>query len=671
MRNIKILFSVCLALALLAACANTPKDNAPAEKASDTAVNAASAIPAAAINDSEYIYCVGSVSKMYVTAAVMQLADEGKIDIEKPVTEYIPEFRMADERYKDITVRMLMDHTSGIMGTSWKNGILYNDNDQYGHDHLIEYLSTQRLKADPGKFAAYCNDGFCMLEIIVENVSGMTYTDYIKKNISGRIGLESTGTAIDMFGNEAMVPSVTAGNMRLDTEYDMGLGTGGVYSTASDNALFGTAFFTGDNTLISEDAKNAMAVRWSDNEYCDGSGLGWDYAGMGRYENSGVKVVGKGGDVDMDHAWLWCAPDEQISVSVLTNGGTSSYNALVASALLDTALAEKGINIQDTGTDCETVARIPEEYRKYAGWYIVNIMGLGDTIYNITFPENRYMHVEETDHRRTTRTDYLLTTDGDFAELAYEVNESGFDTRLAAGYSRLSFEETTDGTFLRMKGAMVCPGLGQYDINSYVGQKIEENDIVSDGLIDEYRELAGKSLLLYGEKYSSANYDSFGIARIYMIDKLKGYVFLNARGIDFVMKITDRDHLTSFKSIPSSSSRDMMDITVERDGSGIVSLQGSNSLSFIPEDRAPVFDASVKSVTISGDAAWYNISDSIANCSVTVTRPENSAVYVYNKYGEVIYTTHNKDARPQIPMPKGGKVLFLGQLGDSFEIRAQ
>ena len=66
---------------------------------------------------SEYSLNIGSVSKMYVTTAVMQPADQGKVDIDAPVTDYIPEFKLADTRYKDITVRMLMNHTSGLMGT--------------------------------------------------------------------------------------------------------------------------------------------------------------------------------------------------------------------------------------------------------------------------------------------------------------------------------------------------------------------------------------------------------------------------------------------------------------------------------------------------------------------------------------------------------------------------
>ena len=662
MKKIKTLSAAALALIVMTACGQISGDTAPAEISSGTSLSKASAA-----DDSEYIYCVGSVSKIYVTASVMQLADEGKIDIEKPVTEYIPDFRMADERYKDITVRMLMDHTSGIMGSTMKNTQLYNDSDLYAHDHLLENLSTQRLKADPGKFSSYCNDGFDLLEIIVENVSGMTYTDYIRENISEKLGLEMTGTGADMFGNEAVVPSVSADNIRLDTEYSMIFGTGGIYSAASENALFGTYFFTGNDALLSEDAKSAMAERQSSNEFCNDNGLGWDHAGMKRYDDSGVKVVGKGGDVGMDHAWLWCAPDEQISVSVLTNGGQSSCNAVIGEALLDTVLADRGISVQDTRSSCTTVSEIPEEYERYAGMYIVNIMGGGDRLWDISFPENKYMHIEEITHRRTTRTDYLLTTDGDFAELAYEAEGNDPDTTLAAGFSRLSFEENADGTFVRLQGAVFYPGLGRYGINTYIGQKTEENPL-SDELLNGYRTLEDKALLLCGEKYSSANFDSMGIARFYMIDELEGYVFVNCHGMDNILKISDSDHLMSFKNIPSSSSRDMTDVSLIRDESGIKSVELSNSLRFIPEDRVPVFDPSLNEVTVKDGEAWFNIPDSIANCPVTVTRPENSAVYVYNKYGDVIYTTHNKDAGPRIPMPKGGKVLFLGENGSSFKI---
>jgi len=65
---------------------------------------------------------IGSVSKIFTAASVLILEQEGKLSLDKPVTAYIPDFTMNDERYKDITVRMLLNHTSGLPGTNDKDG---------------------------------------------------------------------------------------------------------------------------------------------------------------------------------------------------------------------------------------------------------------------------------------------------------------------------------------------------------------------------------------------------------------------------------------------------------------------------------------------------------------------------------------------------------------------
>ena len=62
------------------------------------------------------MFSTGSVSKIYLAAAALKLVDEGKLNLDDKVTEYIPDFKMADPRYKDITVGMLLNHTSGMPG---------------------------------------------------------------------------------------------------------------------------------------------------------------------------------------------------------------------------------------------------------------------------------------------------------------------------------------------------------------------------------------------------------------------------------------------------------------------------------------------------------------------------------------------------------------------------
>ena len=121
------------------------------------------------------LYGIGSVSKIYTTVAVMQLVEDGKIALDAPVTRYLPEFQMADERYKDITVRMLLNHSSGILGTGLSGAMLFGEASTEAHDTLLEKLSTQRLAADPGAFSVYCNDGFTLAELVVEAVTGQSF----------------------------------------------------------------------------------------------------------------------------------------------------------------------------------------------------------------------------------------------------------------------------------------------------------------------------------------------------------------------------------------------------------------------------------------------------------------------------------------------------------------
>ena len=654
-----------IALLMLSGCGSASEEKKTGSP--EAMIHAESSDPV--VSDKEYIYCVGSVSKIYSTAAVMQLVDQGLVEPDTPVTEYIPDFTMADDRYRDITVRMLMDHTSGILGSVGINSDLYDDNDGSHHDNLLNQLSKQRLRNDPGKYAAYCNDGFGLLEIIVENVTGMSYTEYVRENISDAIGVTHTGTPLDLFGSDMLVPSFSAGNRRLDTCYCMCLGDGGIYATASDTAVFGASFFTGDDTLLSDAAKEDMATRRSDNAYEDDNGLGWDYAEMLRYEQQGVKVVGKGGDVSMDHAFLMVAPDEQISIAVLSNGGSSAINDLVAQTLMDVVLEERGIMIEEPGhPDCTIIENIPEEYNDYAGWYVMTL-GEGDTLCRISFPEGRYLHIEKISSRKTTYTDYVYTADGDFAELAYEVEESGFDKRLyAGGSSRLSFEKNADGTFIRQSGGRTYPGIGTINKKTYSGQRIEQKEVSGD-VTDGYRAYDRNDFLLVSDKYSSQHYEDTGIARISVIDELDGYAFLTGRGVDFLVEMADGEHLISPKNMPSSSSRDLMDVTVGTDENGRTVIDTSTGQRYVSAEGIPELGISDTSVELKETAGWYDISDNLANTPLTIERPENSAVIVFNRFDEMIYSSHVKDAGNVIPTPKGGRVLFLGQSGDVFEIR--
>lgn len=617
----------------------------------------------------QHIYGIGSVSKMYATTAVMQLVEEGKVELDGPVTDYIPNFRMVDERYKDITVRMLMDHTSGIMGSTHTNGMLYLDNNTASHDELLDNLAKQRLKADPGEYACYCNDGFCLLEIIVEEVTDMSFTDYIEKNIVANTGGTSTGTAENLFGNENLVPPVAADNKEYEQFYCMEYGGGGLFSTSSDVANFGAAFFKGDNSLLSETSKEMMATRWSTDEFKDDCGLGWDFVELPGYEEAGVKVMGKGGDVIYEHAMLLVAPEEKISVAVTSNGGSSALNAMLASELLKEALEEEGIEVNDPEMrDFEIVSAIPEEYLKYEGWYSYRTEATGGVL-KVTFPDKKYMHVEEVGINASSSADYILSTEGNFveAEIDGETESKTEEIKAVLNPKVFAFEDGANGQiYITVEKVAIYPELGSKVDKDYFAERLMENP-VNDEVFSSWERFNGKAIYATGDIYSSYIYDC-GIMKLYMREDLPGYV-LGVKSIGTALfKIQDAENAVAFNTLPDSSNRDMLDIHIETSGDR-VTVTSCDGLSFITEEDVAAFDGSVKSIELeSGEAQWFKISDNMAGSTITVERPENSAVYTFNKYGEVVYTSHFVGASDDIPLPKDGKILFVGETGSVVNI---
>ncbi|MBR1773441.1 MAG: beta-lactamase family protein [Eubacterium sp.] len=615
--------------------------------------------------DADQIYCIGSVSKVYVTTAVMQLVEQGKVDLDAPVTDYIDDFKMADERYKDITVRMLMNHTSGIFGSSLKNSDLYGDNSSVSTENTLKNLENQRLKADPGEYAAYCNDGFTLLELLVERVSGMSYTDYVEKNIAGKLGAENIYTAKNVFGNPALADIFPDSNNRYETEYSMDFGSGGIYSTALDTCEFGSTFFKGDNRLLSEGSKNEMATLWSsttdasgnlkyDPDYMDQNGLGWDMVDIPMYEEAGVKALYKGGDNTDYHAGLLVLPDEEVSVCVTTSGGSSGYNMAMAEALANIVLEEQGIEVEETtAPEVELKETVPDSYKKYEGYY-----SLDGAPAEITFPDMKYALVKMLG--AGTSDEYYMYTDNGFVRVTGDIEAGEF--RVDPDYFCINFVEAEGHVYITEESVSKQSGLVNGCNRTYSGEKLEPYP-VSEEAIKAWQERDGMKYAVESEKYSSAVYQ-IPFTEIRVLED-SGYV-VNFGMATRILKIVDENHLEAFTTIPSSGNRDIFDIYV--DDTGVV--HASTDLEVVPVTDNESFTADVKEVSLTTEkAVWFNIDDSMANKNISLERPDNSAVYVYDKFGKVKYSTHMIDYGDVIHLPKEGYIMFIGETGDTIRIR--
>ena len=440
---------------------------------------------------------------------------------------------------------------------------------------------------------------------------------------------------------------------------------------ASDVAEFGSTFFKGNDSLISESAKNEMMTCWNcgSDDYMDGNGLGWDYVEKQHYEQSGIKVLGKGGDIGSTHAFLMVAPDENVSVSVLSAGGGSHLNEIMSEALLDVVLAERGKTVDKTGPDITLAGSLDNKYRKYEGYYSMRRASESMDIVRICFNENA-MHTEVVGTGNNAAETYRPTADGGFVK----VDENG---NITAEREVLYFEELGGKVYTKIRSMTVLPGLGESESKSYNGERMTEHS-VSDQVLSAWTERADRPLVLYGDKYSSTGYDA-PFMKLSVPDQPEGYVigsiYFGSAGMSIgrTFRIKDENNMVFFQSIPSSSSRDLFDVSVSSeslsDGTRIQSFNASNGWKYRFADELPEFTASVSEVKLSSDEAqWYRISEDMGGGSITAERPEHSVICVYNQFRELIYTTHVRNPADEIPLPRGGYILFHGETGDSVQV---
>ncbi|ANS76687.1 serine hydrolase [Paenibacillus yonginensis] len=603
---------------------------------------------------SETMYGIGSTSKMFTTAAVMKLVDQGKINLDSPLVNYIAEFKMKDERYKQITPRMLLNHSSGLEGSSLANAFLFKDNDTYAHDTLLDQLAQQSLKADPGAYSVYSNDGFTLAEILVERVSGMDFTAYIHQEFTGPLGLKHTLTSQDNLDVSKMAALYAPGvPEQLPNETVNVIGTGGIYSTAEDLVKF-AGLFTGEaKDILSPQAVNAMAQPeykrglWpQDADNSVDYGLGWDSVKLFPFSEYGIKALAKGGDTMMYHAELVVLPEQNLAAAVLSSGGSSSLNELLANELLLQVLQDKGTikerkPAKSFGTPEK--ADMPEELTKYSGFYgatnqLIRIdVANGEINVTSPFAPGQSLGLPK----------LIYTKDGTF------VSEDGT--------LKVAFVKEKNGrTYLWERQYASVPELGQLAVNLYSAEKLEANAITPD-VEAAWKQRDGKSYFLVSEKYSSlAYFMTLPIYQITRTDSLPGYVMDK--------QITGPDSLMGKHAVPVTGSRDSAEFRFFTQA-GSEYLETAGSLYLNGDQIKELYPGKKSSVTLrpTEQARWFSVPAQAAGKTMTVELPAQAAFAVYDAAGTCVnFSVVSGNNR--VELPENGKIVFIGDPGKTFRI---
>lgn len=604
------------------------------------------------------VYGAGSVSKIFTTVAVMQLAEAGKLDLDEPVVKYLPGFKMADPRYKDITVRMLLNHSSGLMGSSFASGMLFDDPTPTATAQLLDRLSTQRLKADPGAYSVYCNDGFTLAELVVEAVADMNFQDYLRANIFDKAGLKETYFPGDSFESRR-ADIYQEGDERPLPKDCLGIiGAGGLYATAEDLASFGGALTR--TTLLKKSSLDAMAAPeyanglWPEEDSPDALafGLGWDSVEWYPFSVNGITALVKGGDTQYYHAGLVVLPEYKLAAAVLTSGGVSTYNEMAASQMLLAVLREKEDVVElRLKLPAAKKAPMPKELLDSAGYY-------GSlTVYQVELSEDG-----------TLTMSYPAMPDFPSQKFFYHDDGTFRDER---GVSALRLVKEDNGqTYLYQWAFADLSGLGYLPTSNYAAMRLPENNI-DPALQEKWNAMMGGAVLPMNERYSSQVYAAMGA----LLQVEPGDAIKSAPGYIGSLRIVDETHARYELQIPGTGGRDGSDMELRRDGKGALWFYQSNGSVYMDMNAVPALSTGSEgkaacTIQPDGFARWYKVGDNAAGKTMTVQMPKDAGFWVYDAKGRIVASSVLWDD-VSAKLSKGGLIAFAGDPGARFELTFQ
>lgn len=286
----------------------------------------------------EHVLELASITKQFTGVAILMLMEEGKLSLQDPLSKYIAEYPKGNE----ITIHHLIIHTSGIKSYTDIPSFMELARTDMTPIEIINKFKELPMDFDPGERYAYNNSAYILLGYIIEQVSGMSYEDYIQKNIFDKLGMKNS-----YYGSRSkIIPNRASGYQPSGESYKnadylsmtIPYAAGSLMSTVDDMFLWNKAIH--HNTLISEKSKQLAFTNYTLN---NGKQINYGY-GWGINELAGVATIEHtGGIFGFTTSGIY-VPEKNIYAIVLTNDngkGPETFNLKATAIVLGNPLVEK------------------------------------------------------------------------------------------------------------------------------------------------------------------------------------------------------------------------------------------------------------------------------------------------------------------------------------------
>ncbi|WP_372629453.1 serine hydrolase [Cohnella sp.] len=271
------------------------------------------------IDPDRTLFRLASVSKLFTSIGIMQLAEAGKVDLDRDVQTYLPDLAIPNETGFPLTPKHLMTHTTGFdFGDS-----AAADSPYPLYDFLRDKMPT--VVSKPGEVFRYDNFAFSLQGYIIEKISGQPFEDYMADKLFAPLGMANSSFIYDDRVKKALAAPHDALLRPFENSPNVpdNAPKGGMFSTGADMAKFMLAMLAkgqGANGRILTAASVEAMERNSVSIHPDVPGVGYAFESNYPQFYHGRKVVEKGGDLAGFHSNLWLLPEENVGMFLVLNG---------------------------------------------------------------------------------------------------------------------------------------------------------------------------------------------------------------------------------------------------------------------------------------------------------------------------------------------------------------
>lgn len=276
---------------------------------------------------------LGSITKQFTAMLILQLAEEGKLDLNAPISDYLSDY--PNDYDAKITTHHLLTHTSGIPNyTSFPGFMRDESRNPYAPDEFVKKFSDKELEFTPGERFNYSNSGYFLLGVIIEKVSGKSYEAMLQEKIFTPLNM--TGSGYDH--HDVILKNRATGYQKQGRNYinsrylDMTIpyAAGSLYSTVEDLYVWDQALYT--NKLLSKEYMELYfkpyVKAFGDAHYAYGWGVGYDAIGNSK---DSIYTISHGGGINGFNTIISRSPSDKTLVVLLNNTGGAPLNQMTRS----------------------------------------------------------------------------------------------------------------------------------------------------------------------------------------------------------------------------------------------------------------------------------------------------------------------------------------------------